>query len=790
MAGCRSTASWQSRYSEAQQQLRNGESESAIKLAKSGFQALQKRHPALAWKFLVVNAQGFNRQHKPEEALRLLAEIPETLPDAVRAEAYITRSYSLCSLRRTAEAATLLDKSDILATQSAELQSQIQFTRGACLAPEDRNRAEAYLERAATLAHGVDRYLEARALIEHGYQLMQDGRYDQAIGDFNRGLGLTDARFLQMIALGNLGFSHESLGDWAAAPAYLERAEKLASTMNDAKAGRALWLVDLGKDYFSQNQYSDAGKAWFKALSIARELDDASLKSRCLNALAVLGLTTGDLGSAERYVAEGKQLKAPEEQQLYLVLTEAKLEKLNNNPRQAESLMMGILRAHPDTETRFNTETELATLYSEQGRAPEAEKMFRKAIAAAEQAFALVKSDQFRISFMDQEPFYDRYVSFLVAQNRPMDALRIAERGRSRALAVALGLDPGKDLNLASIQKTLRAGNRMVLAYWVSATDSYLWVITPSQMKLLKLPPETQFDNAIDAYSQEVLNISSPEESRLGQKLYVTLVAPAEKYIPKGARVVIVPHRRLYKLNFETLVSPHPKPHFWIEDVCIQNASFLAALEPHSYARAHYSKDLLLMGAPVEASKDFPVLAHAPEEIKKVAAHFTRAKETVIDGAAATPEAYQSSDPSQYRYLDFVTHGTASDTNPLDSAIILSRGSEGYKLYARDIIKARIHPELVTISACYGAGRRQFSGEGLVGLAWAFMRVGAHQVIAALWEVDDAASPDLMDQFYGELTKGKSAAEALRDGKLAMLHSKGPRQRPFYWASLQLYTGR
>ena len=70
------------------------------------------------------------------------------------------------------------------------------------------------------------------------------------------------------------------------------------------------------------------------------------------------------------------------------------------------------------------------------------------------------------------------------------------------------------------------------------------------------------------------------------------------------------------------------------------------------------------------------------------------------------------------------------------------------------------------------------------------MRVGAHQVVAALWEVDDAANADLMDQFYGELTKGKSAAEALRDGKLAMLHSKGPRRRPYYWASLQLYTGR
>lgn len=761
-----------------------------MKLAQAGYDALQKHDPVLAWKFRLLEAQGLSRQHKAAESLALVANAPNSLPDDLRAAANLATSYSLCDLHRTAEAAALLDKTEALTAHSARLQSRLQFTRAACIAPKDRNRAEAYLQNSATSAHGSSDYWEASALLYHGYLLMQDGRYDQAINDFNQSLAVTDSPYLKQIALGNLGYSHEQLGDWQGARAYLEKAEQLASIMKDTRSSWALWLVDLGRDYFSQNQYSDAGKAWSKALSIARDLNDASLKVTCLNALAVLGLTAGDLAAAERYVREGKQLKAPEEQELYLVLTEAKVANANHNPRLAEDLMLGILAAHADRATRYNTETELGTLYSEQGRAAEAEKMFRQAIATAEQGFALVQSVQFRISFMDQEPFYDRYVSFLVAQHRPLDALRIAERGRSRALALALGLDPGKDLNLVSVQHTLRTNKQLVLAYWVSPKESYLWVITPSQTKLLKLAPEMEISHAIDAYSDEVLNISSPGESRLGEKLYDMLVAPAEKYIPKGTKVIIVPHRRLYKLNFETLVSPHPKPHFWIEDVCIQNASFLAALEPHPHARAKYSKDLLLMGAPVQASKDFPGLAHAPEEIEKVAEHFPRSQETVIDGAAATPTAYQSSDPGDYRFFHFVTHGTASDANPLDSAIILSPSSEGYKLYARDIIKTKIHPELVTISTCYGAGTRQYSGEGLVGLAWAFMRVGAHQVVAALWEVDDSASADLMDQFYGELTKGKSAAEALRDGKLAMLHSKGPRRRPYYWASLQLYTGR
>jgi CHAT domain-containing protein len=162
----------------------------------------------------------------------------------------------------------------------------------------------------------------------------------------------------------------------------------------------------------------------------------------------------------------------------------------------------------------------------------------------------------------------------------------------------------------------------------------------------------------------------------------------------------------------------------------------------------------------------------------------------LISDAGATPDAYFAAQPQNYRYIDFVTHGTAVPLSPLDSAIILSPEKDtSYKLYARDIIKKPIHAEIVTVSACYGAGDRTYSGEGLVGLAWAFMRAGAHHVVAALWEAEDAVTPRLMDDFYTGLKNGKSAADALRDAKLKMLKANDLNARPYYWASLQLYTG-
>jgi CHAT domain-containing protein len=118
------------------------------------------------------------------------------------------------------------------------------------------------------------------------------------------------------------------------------------------------------------------------------------------------------------------------------------------------------------------------------------------------------------------------------------------------------------------------------------------------------------------------------------------------------------------------------------------------------------------------------------------------------------------------------------------------RGDTGaYKLYARDILQQNLHADLVTLSGCYGSGSRQYAGEGLVGLAWAFLRAGSHNVIGAMWEVSDASTPQLMDNLYGELAKGSPPDVALRSAKLTMLHSNGVFRKPLYWAPFLLYSG-
>ncbi len=76
-------------------------------------------------------------------------------------------------------------------------------------------------------------------------------------------------------------------------------------------------------------------------------------------------------------------------------------------------------------------------------------------------------------------------------------------------------------------------------------------------------------------------------------------------------------------------------------------------------------------------------------------------------------------------------------------------------------------------------------GEGLVGLTRAFLYAGAHSVLASLWSLDDLRAAEFMEEFYGQLQRGKSKDQALRTAQLQMIHSSNS-WHPFYWAAFSL----
>jgi tetratricopeptide (TPR) repeat protein len=447
---------------------------------------------------------------------------------------------------------------------------------------------------------------------------------------------------------------------------------------------------------------------------------------------------------------------------------------------------------------------------------------------------------------------YDDYVHFLVARGKTDEALRWADFSRARTLAEGLGLlAKGGSAGPPPLnpQQIARRAEGTLLFYWLGEKQSYLWAITPRRTSLFTLPPGSEIDAAVQRYRKA---LGGPQDVLLsadqdGRELYRTLIAPAEALLAapsrakahrpcrscgtaedmpfpdsalREAKVFVIPDGSLNNLNFETLLVSEPplseanlaeakglqpRLHYWIEDVTIANASSLrvlgAARSGESARKEKRGGGLLLVGNSVAPNAKYPELPKAAAQMESVARHFPAAGQRILTREQATPAAYLASSPEQFSYVHFVAHGTASRLSPLDSAIVLSKTgpskfesttadteNDSFKLYARDIIRHPLRADLVTISACYGAGERAYSGEGLVGLSWAFLRAGAHNVVAALWEATDASTEQLMDKFYDELNKGASPDAALRTAKLSLLRGSGF-HNPFYWAPFQLYAG-
>ncbi|GAC1630039.1 MAG: hypothetical protein NVS9B14_00140 [Candidatus Acidiferrum sp.] len=692
-------------------------------------------------------------------------------------------------------------------TDHPELLGEIYLARGSVLVDQGlyEKALHAYQVAFQKAREYQKPFLEANSAGSLGYALTWLERYDQAIDWYRTSLASSDsfgARATSAKTLGNLGWTYHEFGDLPNALTQFHNAEE-ASRLAGLELDRAYWRLSAGTVQFDLGSFRDAEADMTAALELLRQLHDSSILSECYENLALLAIQNGQfplarerLNEAERYNSPNPDFKRAQYHQLLSAELAFRENQLDFAATQLTSLATD---SRAPTSMRWEAQATLAQVHAAQRKFGLAEREFSLAIATITHARDAIEHEDFRLSFLSSAiRFYDEYVNFLLEQNRPLDALRIADRSRAQTLEQGLSLASGKparpSADAASFrpQEIARRQNASLLFYWLGPNRSFVWVVTAQGVSLLPLPARSEIDAATAAYRKSFLAPRDPLEAGNldGKKLYDVLVRPAEKLIPRNSRVVILPDGSLSGLNFETLIAADPQPHYWIEDVTISIASSLSLLARARRDSPPKSPNLLFFGEPQPTSKDFPPLADAAEEADAVLKHSREPRRTLFVGPRATPSNYLGSNPGSYSYIHFATHGTASITRPLESAIILSADTSGsYKLYARDIIQRPLKAYLVSISACNGTGDRVLAGEGLVGLSWAFLRAGAHNVVAGLWEVSTASAPPIFDGLYAGVTAGQDPATALRNAKLALIHSKGPQRRPFYWAPFQLYSG-
>jgi CHAT domain-containing protein len=798
-----------------------------------------------AWKFRILEAKAALWQGLFENALALFKSEPlpsepdlaiptltvlgvanvhiQQFPSAERA---LNEAMRLCSIYTDSACGEVLQARGLLASEKGDSAS-----------------AEKLFELSVTFARAHhDAFLESTALLNLGAESLAQGHFDEALDRSEaayRAARTVDARIVQLVTQGNIGWASYRMGDSEKALQLFLEAERRASELGDL-VDQGVWLTNAGYVYMDARNVTLAERSFLRALTIEQQVNRKEYIYHALRALARLALETSDLVNASQYAQQALE-KARESgihvDELYPMLVQGQVAARRGDVATAEGTFRNVEQDKVcPVFLKWEAEHSLARLYEDEKRSDSADREYRSALATFEAARDDVRHEESQLSFLtNASRIYDDYVHFLVARGKTDDALRWADYSRARTLAEGLGLlakGPSAGPPPLNPQQIARRAEGTVLFYWLGEKQSYLWTITPQKTSLLTLPPASEIEAAVQRYCkalggpQDVLESADGD----GQSLFRMLIAPAQALLKKDAKVFVISDGSLNNLNFETLLvsgstlsgpmlsEPKlseqklsgPKLHYWIEDVTIANASSLRVLAASragkGKSKEKRDRDLLLVGNSIAPNDKYPELPKAAAQMESVARHFPSAEQRVFAREQATPAAYLASSPEQFSYIHFVAHGTASRLSPLDSAIVLSKialsktalsktapsesnaEDDSFKLYARDIIRRPLRADLVTISACYGAGERAYSGEGLVGLSWAFLRAGAHNVVAALWEATDASTEQLMDKFYDELDKGAGPDAALRAAKLSLLRG-GRFHNPFYWAPFQLYAG-
>ena len=796
-------------FTQANALRERGDFEQALSLANQGFsQSCQHPESDECWRFRLLKAEVLISLGRIPEASQLLQAV-SSLPGKPDLEAWLLldQGYAEYKLTHLAESKALFDRSVQLAEsgQAWPLVAEIKLRRGAVLSRlGDAAAEEADFVDALRLARQAnDRYLEMSGLANLAKLLQDKARYDEAAASFEQlrdVAGPLQSKSFAARLLNNLGYCYLQLGLPERAAPLFEQAQKLAE-QTGALTDEQIALGHSGDMFNGQGQYSRALSYYQRALDVARKSHDQRWVVKWLCQMVDASLETGDLTHAEAYnreaVALEAQIDSPGER-LRPELNRASITEAKRQFDEAEDLYRSVVRAAErlagtqEPGLLLEARGRLATLLVEMHRAPAAEAEFRAALALINSTRAALQQDEYRITFFSSLlDFYQEYVDFLMAQHRPLDALRVAESSRARVLAEKLGEGPpaARRSSAYDYRKLARASRTVLLSYWLAPRRSFLWVITPAKVTAFQLPAQSEIQSLLSAYSGAIEQLRDPvrDDSDVGRQLHQAILAPAESLIPPGSSVAVVPDGALHNLNFATVPAGGPQAHYWIDDVSLSVLPSLDLVYRRTSGEQSQPRSLLLIGDPVPPDqRAFPRLPQAASEIDGIERQFSGS--VVRAGAAAAPQAYAASKPDEFAVIHFAAHAEANSEDPLDSAIILSPQADRYKLYARDVVSLPIHADLVTISACRGAGSRAYAGEGLVGFAWAFLQAGARNVVAGLWEVDDRSTAELMEKMYSGLRNGMSPQEALRKAQLVLLQSDGSYRKPYYWAPFQVIT--
>jgi CHAT domain-containing protein/tetratricopeptide (TPR) repeat protein len=306
--------------------------------------------------------------------------------------------------------------------------------------------------------------------------------------------------------------------------------------------------------------------------------------------------------------------------------------------------------------------------------------------------------------------------------------------------------------------------------------------------------------------------------ARSGQTLRRLLWRPLHPYIGQAKAVVVAPDGALCQFPLAAL--PGGKQgRYLIEEVALAQVSsgrhLFDLLQPAGKQKQAARGLLALGGVDYGKGNRYPPLPGAKAEADRVAELFRRVyptePRTSLSGKGATvPAVRQTLLSKRPRFLHLATHGFfeppdrverllrglrarpdgqalwREQTTMLSSLPLLRSGlalaganrqaddprAPAGVLTGEDVVELDLRGcEVAVLSACQTALGDLKRSQGVLGLQRSFHTAGVKTMVTSLWSVHDAATLELMDEFYKRLwgKQQPSRLEALRQAQLAIL---------------------
>ena len=442
----------------------------------------------------------------------------------------------------------------------------------------------------------------------------------------------------------------------------------------------------------------------------------------------------------------------------------------------------------------------------QQGKLAEAEKELRFAIVNYE-VLRTGLSDNNKVLLAEtQATTYQLLQKVLVLQNRPNEALEVAEQGRSRAfaelLATRLSKTPIPDIekatkspNLDQIRSIAKTQNATLVEYSIiDQKQIYIWVIKPNGSIIFKTSElkESVAIAQLVADSRASIRIESAPTARSRsdfnlslQQLHQTLIAPIAAELPSDPNqsVIFLPQGELFLVPFPALQDANRNPLIAQNTLSTAPSIQTLQLTHEKAALTKPSQQNLVVGnptMPIFQSTQLPDLPGAKNEAIAIAKLLNT--EPLL-GDQATKSQVLAQMPTA-SIIHLATHGLLNPINgDIPGAIALApNGTDKGFLSAREIFDLKLTANLAVLSAC-DTGRGEITSDGVIGLSRSFIAAGVPSVIVSLWAVNDNSTNVLMSHFYRNLKTNPNKAQSLRQ---AMLTTMKQYPDPKYWAASTL----